>query len=131
MLVNVIDCTTITYNTMLDAPAKGYAMRATQLQEDVNDLRVEPDVITYSTIFKSYYMSGEIDLPLSVLKVMNSNGHVRPDKIKCTQPSYRATACLAEPTLLSECWEMESNEHFQPVEIMDESILNNCARQPR
>ena len=41
--------------------------KAAQLREDINELNIEQDIITYSTIVLGYCMSGEINLALSLL----------------------------------------------------------------
>jgi pentatricopeptide repeat protein len=51
-------CNTISYNTMLDACARCSSMdRVPQLLEDMKQGKVEPDIITYSTIVKGYCLS--------------------------------------------------------------------------
>jgi pentatricopeptide repeat protein len=79
-----IACNTISYNTMLDACAKCGAMhRVPQLLEDMKTARprVEPDVITYSTIVKGYCMSGDIEKAFDVLQEMKRDGKSAPDEI--------------------------------------------------
>merc|ERR1719453_76798 len=43
--------------------------------------RVEPDVITYSTIVKGYCMSGDVDKAHQVLQEMKRDGKSAPDEI--------------------------------------------------
>merc|ERR1719160_2133837 len=79
-----VPCNTISYNTMLDACAKCGAMhRVPDLLEDMKAARprVEPDVITYSTIVKGYCNSGDVDKALQVLQEMKRDGKHAPDEI--------------------------------------------------
>merc|ERR1719414_2551533 len=67
---------------MLDACAKCCAMdRASALLEDMKCARVEPDVITYSTIVKGYCVEGDVDRAFHVLEEMKSDGKFVPDEI--------------------------------------------------
>merc|ERR1719450_1033370 len=53
MLKFGVPCNTITYNTMLDACAKCYAMsRSEHVLKATRATSVQPDIITYSTIVK-------------------------------------------------------------------------------
>eukprot|EP00933_Yihiella_yeosuensis_P022223 TRINITY_DN17492_c0_g1_i1.p1 TRINITY_DN17492_c0_g1~~TRINITY_DN17492_c0_g1_i1.p1 ORF type:complete len:862 (+),score=242.26 TRINITY_DN17492_c0_g1_i1:277-2862(+) len=78
-----ISCNTITYNTMLNALAKCGKMEGVpQLLADMeaDSPRVEPDIVTYSTIVKGYCMAGDLDKGLEVLSVMKG-GKVKPDEV--------------------------------------------------
>merc|ERR1719463_644866 len=71
-------------NTISDACAKCGAMhRVPDLLEDMKAARprVEPDVITYSTIVKGYCNSGDVDKALQVLQEMKRDGKHAPDEI--------------------------------------------------
>merc|ERR1719440_971459 len=79
-----VPCNTISYNTMLDACAKCGAMhRVPDLLEDMKAARprVEPDVITYSTIVKGYCNAGDVDKAFQVLQEMKRDAKHSPDEI--------------------------------------------------
>merc|ERR1719408_461567 len=79
-----IACNTISYNTMLDACAKcGVMHRVPELLENMRAARprVEPDVITYSTIVKGYCNAGDVEKSLQVLQEMKRDGKHAPDEI--------------------------------------------------
>merc|ERR1719316_1758505 len=79
-----VPCNTISYNTMLDACGKCGAMhRVPKLLEDMKAARprVEPDIITYSTIVKGYCLSGDVDRAFQVLEEMKRDGRFVPDQI--------------------------------------------------
>merc|ERR1719287_146803 len=50
-----IACNTISYNTMIDVNCRtGRMDRAEELFQDMKTFRVDPDVVTYSTLVKGY-----------------------------------------------------------------------------
>merc|ERR1719301_447708 len=55
--------------------------RVSQLLEDMKTNRVDPDIITYSTIVKGYCNSGDVDRAFQVLKEMKRDGIYAPDEI--------------------------------------------------
>merc|ERR1719333_468731 len=74
----------ITYNTILNAFAKGGAMqRVPALLEDMKAIvpPIEPDIVTYSTIVKGFCNCGSLDRALKVVKDMKSNGKYAPDEV--------------------------------------------------
>merc|ERR1719174_249865 len=72
----------ITYNTLLDACAKNFAMgRVPALLEDMRKMQAEPDLITYSTLVKGYCLEGSVDQAFRLLEDMKSKGELRPDEI--------------------------------------------------
>jgi pentatricopeptide repeat protein len=79
-----IPCNTITYNTLLNAFARCGAMqRVPGVLEDMQTAspRVEPDIVTYSTIVKGYCMSGDVDKGFELLKAMQEDGKYTPDEV--------------------------------------------------
>jgi len=82
MLQRGVACNTITYNTMLDACAKSYAMcRAEEVLQAMRAASTQPDIISYSTIVKGYCLEGDIDKALVVLKEMRAEKTLEPDEI--------------------------------------------------
>merc|ERR1719326_1697361 len=77
-----VPCNTITYNTMLDACAKCFAMQhAEQVLRAMKAASVQPDIISYSTVVKGHCMEGDIDKALAVLKEMRADATTEPDEI--------------------------------------------------
>merc|ERR1719272_2818068 len=73
---------TITFNSMLDACAKCCTMdRAQGLLEDMQKSKVEPDIITYSTIVKGYCLEGDVERAFKVLEDMKGDDKFAPDEI--------------------------------------------------
>ena len=77
-----IPCNTVTYNTILDACAKCYAMsRVSKLLEDMSAASVEPEIIAYSTILKGYCVEGDLDRAFHIVAEMKKDGKLKPDEI--------------------------------------------------
>merc|ERR1719301_30431 len=55
--------------------------RVPQLLEDMKESKVEPDIITYSTIVKGYCLSGDVDRAFEVLEEMKRDNKFAPDEI--------------------------------------------------
>merc|ERR1719311_1932474 len=55
--------------------------RVSQLLEDMKESKVEPDIITYSTIVKGYCLAGDVDRAFEVLEEMKSSSKFAPDEI--------------------------------------------------
>jgi len=75
---------TITYNTVLNAFARGGAMhRVSALLQDMKTAvpPVEPDIVTYSTIVKGYCNSGNLDQALQVFQQMQTEAEFVPDEV--------------------------------------------------
>lgn len=75
---------TITYNTILNAFAKGGTMHLVpKLLEDMAtaDPPIEPDIVSYSTIVKGYCNCGHLDRALQVVKDMKVHGKHTPDEV--------------------------------------------------
>merc|ERR1719331_2982272 len=67
---------------MFDACARCGAMNhVPQLLEDMRNSRVDPDIITYSTLVKGFCLSGDVDRAFRVLEEMKSDGKFAPDEI--------------------------------------------------
>lgn len=77
-----ISCNTITYNTIFDACAKCSAMHhASSLLEDMKLTKIEPDIITYSTLIKGYCLEGDVDRAFRILAEMKREEKLVPDEI--------------------------------------------------
>merc|ERR1719161_1946327 len=73
---------TVTYNTMIDACARCWAMdRVPQLLESMRKEQVEPDLVTYSSLVKGYSLAGDVRRGFKVFEEMKSSGKVMPDEI--------------------------------------------------
>jgi len=84
MRSNGITPNTITFNTILNAFAKGGNMdRVPGLLDDMKAASpaVEPDIVTYSTIIKGFCNAGCLDRALKVLKDMQCSGKYEPDEV--------------------------------------------------
>merc|ERR1719253_2260806 len=55
--------------------------RVPQLLQDMKASKVEPDIITYSTIVKGYCMSGDVDRAFEVMDEMKRDNKFAPDEI--------------------------------------------------
>merc|ERR1719472_145486 len=55
--------------------------RVPALLEEMKTARVEPDVITYSTLVKGYCFAGDVDRAFKVLAEMKADGKFSPDEI--------------------------------------------------
>ena len=66
----------ITYNTMPNTLVHCCEMCAPRILEDMRDesLLIEPDMITYSTIMKEYFSSGDLDKGVLLLQQMEEGG---------------------------------------------------------
>merc|ERR1719238_2562836 len=74
----------ITFNTILNAFAKGEAMhRVPALLEDMARASppIELDIVGYSTIVKGYCNSGHLDRALQVVQDMKTRGKYTPDEV--------------------------------------------------
>jgi len=79
-----VPCNTITYNTMLNALARcGLMHRVPQILEDMRAVepKVEPDIVTYSTIVKGFCASGDLDKSLELLREMKEEAGLAPDEV--------------------------------------------------
>jgi len=73
---------TISYNTMLDCCAKNGGMdRVPMFLENMKADKIEPDIITYSTIIKGYCLAGDIDRAFDVMTEMKRDCKLTPDEI--------------------------------------------------
>merc|ERR1719456_1423866 len=67
---------------MLDACARCSSMaRVPQLLESMRQERVEPDLVTYSSLVKGYCLAGDVRRGFKVFEEMKSSGKVLPDEI--------------------------------------------------
>jgi len=74
----------ITYNTILNSMALcGLMRRVPEVLADMReaDPRVEPDVVTYSTIIKGYCKAGDLDKSLELFNQMRAEGSLEPDEL--------------------------------------------------
>merc|ERR1719253_1588984 len=55
--------------------------RVPQLLQDMKASKVEPDIITYSTIVKGYCQAGDVDRAFEVLEEMKRDSKFAPDEI--------------------------------------------------
>jgi len=67
---------------MIDANVRtGRMEKADELFRSMREDKVDPDVITYSTLVKGYCLAGDIDQGFKVLKTMLAAGKHEPDEI--------------------------------------------------
>ena len=72
------------YNTRVDARARsGCRDRVSALLEEMKKNRVEPDVVTYSTLVKGCCIGGDVDRVSRVMEDMNGEKKYGPDEILC------------------------------------------------
>jgi len=82
MTERAIPCNVISYNTMIDACARCWAMdRVPQLLECMRKECVEPDLLTYSSLVKGYSLAGDVRRGFKVVEEMKSGGKLLPDEI--------------------------------------------------
>merc|ERR1719221_477383 len=74
----------ITYNTILNSMALcGHMRRVPEVLQDMKeaDPRVDPDVVTYSTIIKGYCKSGDLDKSMELFHQMQTESGLEPDEL--------------------------------------------------
>jgi len=74
----------ITYNTILNSMALcGLMHRVPEVLQDMREAepRVDPDVVTYSTIIKGYCKSGDLDKSLDLFRQMRKEANLEPDEL--------------------------------------------------
>jgi len=74
----------ITYNTILNSMALcGLMHRVPEVLQDMREAepRVDPDVITYSTLIKGYCKSGDLDKSLDLFRQMREEAKLAPDEL--------------------------------------------------
>jgi len=74
----------ITYNTILNSMALcGLMRRVPEVLQDMREAepRVDPDVVTYSTIIKGYCKAGDLDKSLELFQQMRLEGGLEPDEL--------------------------------------------------
>lgn len=82
MLQRQMDFSIITYNTLVDACARcGHMDKVPTLLRDMQNIGIEPNVITYSTILKGHCQAGEVELGFKVLQQMRQETKLVPDEI--------------------------------------------------
>jgi len=82
MLVEKMDFSIVTYNTLVDACARcGEVSRVPTLLEDMDKHNVEPNLITYSAILKGYCQDGKLDKAFELLASMRQTTKFKPDEI--------------------------------------------------
>jgi len=82
MVEEGLQLTVTTYNTLVDACARSRDMvRIPALLEEMQKLKVEPNVITYSTILKGYCQENNLDKAFQLLDEMKGTKEFRPDEI--------------------------------------------------
>lgn len=82
MLVEKMDFSIVTYNTLVDACARcGEVCRVPTLLEDMDRHNVEPNLITYSAILKGYCQDGKLDKAFELLESMRQTTKFKPDEI--------------------------------------------------
>merc|ERR1719145_143564 len=71
-----------TYNTLIDACARNCQMvRVPKFLDEMSKLKVEPNVITYSTILKGYCQENRLEKAFQLLDEMKLTKDFRPDEI--------------------------------------------------
>merc|ERR1719221_1027350 len=71
-----------TYNTLIDACARNCEMvRVPKFLDDMAKLKIEPNVITYSTILKGYCQENRLDQAFDLLEDMKKTRQFTPDEI--------------------------------------------------
>jgi len=79
-----IACNVISYNTIIDACARCGSMdKVPKLLEDMRNSKLEPDLVTYSTLVKGYSLGGNITHAFKILDEMKAAKHLKPDEIMC------------------------------------------------
>ncbi|KAF4751594.1 hypothetical protein FOZ62_006926, partial [Perkinsus olseni] len=102
MVMNNIPLNTVSFNTIMDACARGGMMdRVSDIFRDMEVQGIEPDIITYSTVVKGYCLAGNVDRAFSVLRDMSGDS------------------------------QNDRRRRFAPDEIMYNSLLDGCAKQHR
>jgi len=74
----------ITYNTILNSMALcGLMHRVPEVLADMREAepRVDPDVVTYSTLIKGYCKSGDLDKSLDLFRQMREEAKLAPDEL--------------------------------------------------
>eukprot|EP00443_Scrippsiella_acuminata_P095809 CAMPEP_0115615570 /NCGR_PEP_ID=MMETSP0272-20121206/22689_1 /TAXON_ID=71861 /ORGANISM="Scrippsiella trochoidea, Strain CCMP3099" /LENGTH=1079 /DNA_ID=CAMNT_0003051483 /DNA_START=195 /DNA_END=3433 /DNA_ORIENTATION=- len=72
----------VTYNALIDACVRSGEMnRVSLLLEQMSDDRIEPNVITYSTVLKGYCQDNRIDKAFEVLEDMKKSADFSPDEV--------------------------------------------------
>jgi len=70
------------YNALIDACARSSDMaRVPQLLQDMAKDRLEPNIVTYSTILKGYCQENRLDKAFELLQEMKGSTKYRPDEI--------------------------------------------------
>jgi pentatricopeptide repeat protein len=71
-----------TYNTLIDVCARSGNMGCVEgFLEEMSTLKIEPNVITYSTILKGYCQENRLDKAFDLLQDMKKTAQFRPDEI--------------------------------------------------
>jgi len=70
------------YNALIDACARSYDMaRVPQLLQDMAKDRLEPNIVTYSTILKGYCQENRLGKAFELLEEMKQSTKYQPDEI--------------------------------------------------
>jgi pentatricopeptide repeat protein len=71
-----------TFNTLIDACARSCSMARVQgFLEEMSSLKIEPNVITYSTILKGYCQENRLDKAFELIEDMKKTKQFMPDEI--------------------------------------------------
>mmetsp|Transcript_29583 Transcript_29583/g.70964 ORF Transcript_29583/g.70964 Transcript_29583/m.70964 type:complete len:1064 (+) Transcript_29583:223-3414(+) len=82
MLDKQMDFSVITYNTLVDACARGGCMdRVPRLLEDMKKSGIKPNLITYSTMLKGHCQAGDVQVAFAILEQMKRDTNLKPDEI--------------------------------------------------
>ncbi|KAF4702250.1 hypothetical protein FOZ63_012299, partial [Perkinsus olseni] len=110
MVMNNIPLNTVSFNTIMDACARGGMMdRVSDIFRDMEVQGIEPDIITYSTVVKGYCLAGNVDRAFSVLRDMSGdsqNDRRRRFVRTWGEPSPHGTCESRLPTrsCITPCW---------------------------
>jgi len=74
--------TSVTYNTLIDVCARnGEIARAGSLLEGMAKQKIEPNLVTYSTILKGYCQENRLDQAFALLETMKKSASLKPDEL--------------------------------------------------
>merc|ERR1719412_1251871 len=77
-----VELSVVMYNTLIDACARcGRMEHLDRILIDMKTCRVQPNVITYSTMLKGHCQNGDIQAGFSILEQMKRDTKLKPDEI--------------------------------------------------
>merc|ERR1719149_518470 len=77
-----IEMSIVAYNTLIDSCARcGRMENLPKILNDMQEQRVKPNLITYSTMLKGHCQSGDIETGFKILEQMKKDAHMKPDEI--------------------------------------------------